>query len=148
MAEAEEQHTKVKLINSCGHTLSLSGHHVWEGSHTTAFPETILDGDSSQFTHVAGHADGSSAALAYELRDDGKKWVVAWSNPRGANTKVHTDIIDDHVNWEQVRIELETSNTADSETVRSRYKARESVDHPTEPSPTVTASLKKRSDDT
>ncbi|KAK5795399.1 hypothetical protein PVK06_036663 [Gossypium arboreum] len=84
-----QKHTVTDLRNGSGHALSLSGHEVWEGSQSTDFPKTIMDGDRIQFTHNAGTDDGSIAAVAYKLQDDGKMWVVAWSNPRGADSKVY-----------------------------------------------------------
>ncbi|KAG8480303.1 hypothetical protein CXB51_024704 [Gossypium anomalum] len=138
-----QKHTVTDLRNGSGHALSLSGHEVWEGSQSTDFPKTIMNGDSIQFTHNAGTDDGSIAALAYKLQDDGKMWVVAWSNPRGADSKAFTDLLDQPVDWDQIKTELDANGSADYKTVKFNYRAEIKMD-PKSASPVVTAYLEKK----
>ncbi|GMI90426.1 hypothetical protein HRI_002711900 [Hibiscus trionum] len=146
MAMAQQQrqkHTEGYLRNDSQHTLALKSSKVWEGDQRTKFPETILFRDVGEFTHDAGPNDGSVAGLAYQIADDGKKWIVAWSNPRGEDSKVYTDIVDGYIDWVQIKKELDDRGEPSYEAVRFGYRAAVVID-PKACSPVMTATIEPR----
>ncbi|KAK8552698.1 hypothetical protein V6N12_041277 [Hibiscus sabdariffa] len=144
MAQHQRQkHTEGKLRNDAQHTLTLKSSKVWEGDQQTQFPKTILFGDVGEFTHDAGSGDGSVAGLAYQIADDGKKWVVAWSNPRGEDSQVYTDIVDGYIDWVQIKKELDDRGKPMYEAVRFGYRASVVID-PKSCSPIMTATIEPR----
>ncbi|MBA0866128.1 hypothetical protein Goshw_018165, partial [Gossypium schwendimanii] len=76
-----QKYTMGKLWNSTSETVTLSGKKVWQGSHDADFPETIEDGDQND-------VPGSVVGLVYKLHD-ATRWIVAWSNPQGEDSKVY-----------------------------------------------------------
>lgn len=95
MSQIHQKYTAGKLSNSTTEPITLSGKYIWDGTHDSDFPESIQDGTMEEFKHEATTDDeppnktsGTIAALVYKGRDDGTKWVVAWSNPVGSDSKV------------------------------------------------------------
>ncbi|XP_039041964.1 uncharacterized protein LOC120180742 [Hibiscus syriacus] len=133
----DKKHTKVELQNNSKHDVSLISRQVWEGDRHTNFPRKITDDDDAEFTQSAGLSEGSVAGLAYKILDDGKKWVVTWSNPRCEDSKVYTAIVDGKIDWNQIKKELDNRGRSNYEAVRFGYRATIAVDNIKTRSPTV-----------
>ncbi|XP_038994681.1 uncharacterized protein LOC120118760 [Hibiscus syriacus] len=147
MAAAKAQdhkHTSVKLRNDSKHDVSLISYTVWEGDQDTKFPRKIVNRDVTEVTHNAGRKNGSVAGLAYEMMNDGKKWVVTWSNPRGEDSTVYVDIVDGDIDWDQIKKDLDNLGDSSSDAVRFGYRAGMVVDDPQACSPIVTAYIEPR----
>ncbi|KAK8552697.1 hypothetical protein V6N12_041276 [Hibiscus sabdariffa] len=141
MAMAKQQsrnHTEGKLRNDSRHTLTLKSSQVWQGDQQTQFPKIILFGDVGEFSN-----GNSVAGVAYHIADDGKNWVVAWSNPRGEDSQVYTDIVDGYIDWVQIKRELDDRGKPMYEAVRFGYRATAVID-PKSCSPIMTATIEPR----
>ncbi|KAK8552655.1 hypothetical protein V6N13_121039 [Hibiscus sabdariffa] len=90
----DTKYTEGYLRNSSGQMMTLLSHEIWVGA-VPPFPDIILDQGTGEFKQSADSGDGKTpgcvGALAYKFKDgDGKelKWVVAWSNLEGPDSKV------------------------------------------------------------
>ncbi|KAB2083889.1 hypothetical protein E1A91_A05G305800v1 [Gossypium mustelinum] len=138
-----QKYTMGKLWNSTSETVTLSGKKVWHGSHDADFPETIEDGDVGEFTHDAvteqNDVPGSVVGLVYKLHD-GTRWIVAWSNPQGEDSKVYTNIHKEPIRWEQIKTDLDTRGSSKSKVRKFGYVSSIEID-PKKRSPTLKASF-------
>ncbi|TYG70484.1 hypothetical protein ES288_D05G317800v1 [Gossypium darwinii] len=117
-----QKYTMGKLWNSTSETVTLSG---------------------KKFTHDAvteqNDVPGSMVGLVYKLHD-GTRWIVAWSNPQGEDSKVYTNIHKEPIRWEQIKTDLDTRGSSKSKVRKSGYVASMEID-PKKRSPTLKASF-------
>ncbi|KAE8670524.1 hypothetical protein F3Y22_tig00112127pilonHSYRG00059 [Hibiscus syriacus] len=138
---SDQIETKGELWNNSKHTLSLEDKVVWKGAPFKDYPETIEKNKTGEFTHLAGSDDdGSYAALAYKVLDEGIWWVVAWKNIKDTSNKVYTDIIDEPVDWDNVKDMLDTEGSVAYDTDKHEYEAEIKIDAKGD-SPKMTATI-------
>ncbi|KAL4332872.1 hypothetical protein GQ457_07G019680 [Hibiscus cannabinus] len=109
----DTKYTEGYLRNSSGEMMTLLSHEIWVGA-VPPFPDIILDQGTGEFKQSADSGDGNTpgcvGALAYKFKGDGDneiKWVVAWSNLEGPDSKVYTDLFDRPMQWSEIRTLLE-----------------------------------------
>ncbi|KAK8640107.1 hypothetical protein V6N13_138469 [Hibiscus sabdariffa] len=142
-----ETYTVGKLSNLAQPTISLKGNHVWNGFKHTDFPQNIGTGDEVDFTHLGKSEDnqieGSEACLVYEL-PDGKKWIVAWSNPfefyKRTENKVYTDIVQQPIHMNEIQAALHSQGKQSMDKYLFGYHAHADIDEYTN-TPTMRASI-------
>ncbi|XP_022747703.1 uncharacterized protein LOC111297284 isoform X2 [Durio zibethinus] len=83
-------YTECQLQNHAGKNqyVTLDNQNYWHGNRDP--PRPIQDQQAGEFKHNTD-SKGSIGGVAYLLKDNKLKWIIAWSNVENEPNKVYTD---------------------------------------------------------
>ncbi|XP_022748132.1 23 kDa jasmonate-induced protein-like [Durio zibethinus] len=118
----------------------LDSQNYWHGYGDP--PKSIQDQQAGDFKHNTD-SEGSIGGVAYLLKGNKLKWIIAWSNAENEPNKVYTEIIEGSqpIDWFQIKASLGKSGNQSSDDNKFGNLS-EAVFDQTGPTPTLLATLR------